>query len=141
MPEKIRLDVTVNCAGVSPAQRIVGKDGVLYTGNADALGNTQPGDLVAGRFATNYGKLRMPPILYTYFDPAVPPAPASPTQLNLFPGGATRHLHGTPLLFSSAIHGTMHFVGGENSALRFIRSQQECDHRGVRCLVAVVEPG
>ncbi|MBR1092115.1 hypothetical protein JQ621_32105 [Bradyrhizobium manausense] len=95
-----------------------GKDGILYSGNADALGSTQPGDLAAGHFAANYAKLRMPPILYTYFDPAVPPAPPAPTQLNLFPGGATRHLHGSPLLFSSAIHGTMHFVGGENSALR-----------------------
>jgi 3-hydroxyacyl-CoA dehydrogenase/3-hydroxy-2-methylbutyryl-CoA dehydrogenase len=26
-----RLDVTVNCAGVSPAQRVIGKDGVLYS--------------------------------------------------------------------------------------------------------------
>jgi hypothetical protein len=102
----------------SHAVLAAGKDGVLYTGNADALGNTQPDDLAAGHFAANYAKLRMPPILYTYFDPAVPPAPASPMQLNLFPGGATRHLHGTPLLFSSAVHGTMHFVGGENSALR-----------------------
>ena len=42
----------------------------------------------------------------------------SPMELNVFPGGATRHLHGTPLLFQSATHGTMHFVGGENSALR-----------------------
>jgi hypothetical protein len=48
-----------------------GKDGVLYTGNANALGNTQPADLAAGHFAANYDKLRMPPILYTYFDPAV----------------------------------------------------------------------
>ena len=95
-----------------------GKDGILYTGNANALGKTQPGELAAGHFAANYNRLRMPPILYTYFDPAVPPAPASPMELNLFPGGATRHLHGTPLLFQSAVHGTMHFVGGENSALR-----------------------
>ena len=28
-----------------------GKDGVLYTGNANALGNTQPADLAAGHFA------------------------------------------------------------------------------------------
>ncbi len=74
--------------------------------------------LQAGHFAANYAKLKMPPILYTFFDPAVPPAPASPTQLNLYPGGATRHLHGTPLLFSSTTHGVMHIVGGENSALR-----------------------
>lgn len=95
-----------------------GKDGILYTGNANALGKTQPGELAAGHFAANYNRLLMPPILYTYFDPAVPPAPASPMELNVFPGGATRHLHGTPLLFQSATHGTMHFVGGENSALR-----------------------
>ncbi|OAF12458.1 hypothetical protein AYJ54_06440 [Bradyrhizobium centrolobii] len=55
-----------------------GKDGILYTGNVEALGDTQVGDLAAGHFAANYAKLRMPPILYTYFDPAVPPAPASP---------------------------------------------------------------
>jgi hypothetical protein len=102
----------------SHAVLAAGKDGILYTGNARELGDTQPGDLAAGHFAANYAKLRMPPILYTYFDPGVPPAPASPTQLNLFPGGATRHLHGSPLLFQSAVHGTMHFVGGENSALR-----------------------
>lgn len=95
-----------------------GKDGILYTGNAAALGDTQPADLQAGHFAANCGKLKMPPILYTFFDPTVPPAPGSPTQLNLYPGGATRHLHGTPLLFSSATHGVMHIVGGENSALR-----------------------
>jgi hypothetical protein len=102
----------------SHAVLAAGKDGILYTVDANALGNTQPGDLAAGHFAANYAKLRMPPILYTYFDPAVPPAPASPMQLNLYPGGATRHLHGTPLLFQSAVHGTMHFVGGENSPLR-----------------------
>jgi hypothetical protein len=46
------------------------------------------------------------------------PAPLSPDALNKFVEGATRHLHGTPLLFQSAAHGTLHFVGGENSALR-----------------------
>jgi hypothetical protein len=34
------------------------------------------------------------------------------------PGGATRHLHGTPVLWRSAVHGLLHFVGGENNALR-----------------------
>src|SRR5689334_2546378 len=61
----------------------------------------------------------MPPILYTYFDPAVPPAPIAELDLNHeFPGGGTRHLHGTPLLWRSNVHGWMHFVGGENSPLR-----------------------
>ena len=63
-----------------------GKDGILYTGNAAALGDTQPGDLQAGHFAANYAKLKMPPILYTFFDPTVPPAPDSPTQLKSVSG-------------------------------------------------------
>jgi hypothetical protein len=95
-----------------------GKDGILYTVDAAALGDTQPADLAPGHAAANYAKLRAPPILYTYFDPAMQPAPQSPDALNKFIDGATRHLHGTPLLFQSAAHGTMHIVGGENSALR-----------------------
>ena len=95
-----------------------GKDGILYTVNAAALGNTQLGDLAPGAAAANYAKLRAPPILYTYYDASMQPAPQSPTALNKLPGGATRHLHGTPLLWRSAVHGLMHFVGGENSALR-----------------------
>jgi hypothetical protein len=95
-----------------------GKDGILYTTDAVALGDTQPADLAPGRYAANYAKLRAPAILYTYYDPTMPPSPSSPDALNKFVDGATRHLHGTPLLFQSAAHGTMHFVGGENSALR-----------------------
>jgi hypothetical protein len=95
-----------------------GKDGILYTVNAESLGDTQPADLTPNHSAANYAKLRAQPILYTYFDPTIPPAPASPDALNKFIDGATRHLHGTPLLLQSATHGTMHFVGGENSALR-----------------------
>ena len=95
-----------------------GKDGILYTVNAATLGDTQPGDLTPGAAAANYARLRAPPILYTYYDPSMQSAPQSPTALNKLPGGATRHLHGTPLLWRSAVHGLMHFVGGENSALR-----------------------
>jgi PQQ enzyme repeat len=95
-----------------------GKDGVLYTVNAAALGNTEPTGLAPGNVAANYAKLRAPPLLYTYFDTAMQPAPQSPTALNKLPGGATRHLHGSPVLWQSAAHGLMHFVGGENSALR-----------------------
>jgi hypothetical protein len=95
-----------------------GKDGVLYTANAAALGNTEPAGLAPGNVAANYAKLRAPPILYTYYDPAMQPAPQSPTALNKLPGGATRHLHGSPVLWQSAAHRLMHFVGGENSALR-----------------------
>ena len=96
-----------------------GKDGILYTGKAGGLGDTQPADLAPERVARNYLKLLAPPILYTYFDPTIPPAPVSPMGLNKeFPGGATRHLHGAPVLWHSSVHGWMHFVGGENSPLR-----------------------
>jgi outer membrane protein assembly factor BamB len=107
--------VYARAAGVILA---AGKDGVLYTGNAAALGNTALAGLAPGSVAANYAKLRAPPILYTYFDPEMQPAPRSPTALNKLPGGATRHLHGNPTLWQSAAHGLMHFVGGENSALR-----------------------
>ena len=106
------------CAEAAGAILAAGKDGVLYTGNAATLGDTQVPNLDPGAVAANYAKLRAPPILYTYFDPATQPAPQSPTALNKLPGGATRHLHGTPLLWRSAVHGLMHFVGGENSQLR-----------------------
>ena len=60
----------------------------------------------------NYAKLLMLPVLYTYFIPGIPPAPTNEMQLNQeFPGGGTRHLHGTPLLWHSNAHGPMHFVG------------------------------
>jgi hypothetical protein len=89
-----------------------------FNHNATALGNTKPADLTPAGAAANYAKLRMSPILYTYYDPIMQPAPASPAVLNAFPGNATRHLHGTPLLWQSNAHGLMHFVGGENSAVR-----------------------
>jgi PQQ enzyme repeat len=95
-----------------------GKDGVLYTVNAAALGNTEPAGLAPSNVAANYAKLRAPPILYTYYDPAMQPAPQSPAALNKLSGGVTRHLHGSPILWRSATQGMMHFVGGENSALR-----------------------
>jgi len=97
---------------------VAGKDGILYSVNADNLGNTAPSDLTnAAATKTNYAKLKFPPILYTYYDPSMPPQPDSPTVLNKLPGGATRHEHGTPLLWHSS-KGWLHYVGGENSALR-----------------------
>jgi hypothetical protein len=95
-----------------------GKDGVLYTANSAHLGDTQPNDLGTATAQANYAKLQFPPILYTFFDPSIPPAPDNPQALNRYPGAVSRHLHGTPLLWKSALHGMMHFVGGENSALR-----------------------
>ena len=107
--------VFVESAGVVLA---AGKDGILYTANCENLGDTKAGDLAPAASAANYAKLKMPPILYTYFDPGMQPAPPSAAVLNKLPGGATRHLHGTSCVWISSVHGVMHFVGGENSALR-----------------------
>lgn len=106
------------CAAEAGAILAAGKDGILYTGNMADLGNTGLANLMPGAVAANYAKLRAPPMLYTYYDPTMQPAPQVPTALNKFPGGATRHLHGTPILWRSAVHGWLHFVGGENSPLR-----------------------
>jgi hypothetical protein len=100
------------------AALVAGKDGVLFTARLSDLGNTQPADLVPPRNAANYGRLKSPPILYTYYDPAIDPAPADIQRLNLYPESATRHLHGTPVVWTSQAHGLMHFCGGENGNLR-----------------------
>lgn len=105
------------------------KDGVLYTIHIDNPGETKPGDLVLNTAAANYKKLAAPVILYTFFDPAFPPAPADPTKLNTLSGNVTHHLHGTPVIWKSGTHGWMHFCGGENGNLRAWRLQP--DHSSV----------
>jgi hypothetical protein len=95
-----------------------GKDGILYTGNAVDLGSTAPAALEEANAAANYAKLCFPPILYTYFDPIMQPAATRPENLNWFADLATHHLHGSPTLWESSVHGWLHFAGGENGALR-----------------------
>jgi outer membrane protein assembly factor BamB len=94
------------------------KDGVLYTINLDNPGDTKPADLALNAAEANYGHLAAPTILYTYFDPAVNPAPADPARLNTLSGNVTHHLHGTPVTWKSTSRGWMHFCGGENGNLR-----------------------
>ena len=96
-----------------------GKDGILYTGNMENLGKTQPKDLHPGASALNYAKLKAPPIFYTYYPgPQLSPAPASVANLNVLEAQRTHHLHGTPVVWKSAVHGLMHFCWGENGNLR-----------------------
>jgi hypothetical protein len=94
------------------------KDGVLYTINLANPGDTAPADLSFANAPGNYAKLAAPPILYTYYDPTINPAPPNPATLNQLSGNRTHHLHGTPVAWLSAIHGQMHFCGGENGNLR-----------------------
>jgi len=97
---------------------VSGKDGILYTIELDNPGDTTPNDLATKSAPANYAKLAAPPILYTFFDPAINPATTNPTTLNTFSGGATHHLHGTPVAWQNLAHGQMHFCGGENGNVR-----------------------
>jgi hypothetical protein len=97
---------------------VSGKDGILYTIDLTNPGDTSPSDLATKSVPSNYAKLASPPILYTFFDPAIDPATTNPTTLNKFPGGATHHLHGTPVAWQNSTHGQMHFCGGENGNVR-----------------------
>jgi hypothetical protein len=83
------------------------------------LGKTQPGDLDPARTAANYAKLKSPPIFYTYYPGTQPSAaPAIVSNLNFWGANRTHHLHGTPVLWNSAVHGLTHFCWGENGNLR-----------------------
>jgi hypothetical protein len=96
-----------------------GKDGVLYTGNLPNLGKTQPAQLDPEVTAGNYAKLKAPAIFYTFYTGTQPaPAPRNVDDLNFWSGNRTHHLHGTPVLWNSALHGLMHFCWGENGNLR-----------------------
>jgi PQQ enzyme-like repeat protein len=96
-----------------------GKDGILYTANLQNLGKTQPADLEPAATARNYGKLKTSPIFYTFYPgPQRSPVPTNVSDLNFWAFNCTHHLHGTPVLWSSAAHGLIHFCWGENGNLR-----------------------
>jgi hypothetical protein len=94
------------------------KDGILYTIDLAKPGNTVAANLVPASAAANYARLAAPPILYTFYDPNISPAPSDPRGLNHLSAGVTHHLHGPPLAWLSTAHGQMHFCGGENGNLR-----------------------
>ena len=94
------------------------KDGILYTGNLQHLGQTRPADLAPENTAGNYAKLKAPPIFYTYYPGPRSAAPANPADLNFWDANRTHHLHGTPVLWRSVQHGLTHFCWGENGNLR-----------------------
>jgi len=119
---------------------VSGKDGVLYTINLNNPGNPKPQDLAAGKAAANYAKLATPPILYTFFDASVQPAPGDPMALNRNSADRTHHLHGTPVVWPSAAHGLMHFCGGENGNLRAWQFNADKSSKYLGCSAAVASP-
>lgn len=106
-----------------------GKDGILYTVHLDHPGDTKHADLEPNDVHGNFAKLAAPPILYTYFDPGIDPAPRNCAALNRFAANRTHHLHGTPVAWKSARHGWLHFCGGENGNVR--AWSLRADHRSI----------
>lgn len=116
------------------------KDGILYTIKLGDPGETLPADLAPSAVPANYAKLAAPPILYTYYDPGMNAAPDDPTDLNWFPGNATHHLHGTPVVWVSGAHGQMHFCGGENGNLRAWTLNVDNTSKYLGCSAAFASP-
>ena len=118
-----------------------GKDGILYTANTQALGKTAPADLDAAHVAANYARLRTAPIFYTFYPgPQPSAAPGSPNALNTLFAQRTHHLHGTPVVWESGTHGTMHFCGGENGNLRAWTLNADGSSTYLACSAEVASP-
>ncbi|MGF6413997.1 PQQ-binding-like beta-propeller repeat protein [Paraburkholderia sp. MM5482-R1] len=119
---------------------VSGKDGILYTIRLDLPGDTTQADLAPARVTGNFSKLSAPPILYTYYDPSVDPAPTNSTALNVFAANRTHHLHGTPIVWKSASRGWMHFCGGENGNLRAWQFNPDRSSKYLACSEAYASP-
>ncbi|MEX3936340.1 PQQ-binding-like beta-propeller repeat protein [Paraburkholderia phymatum] len=119
---------------------VSGKDGILYTIRLDQPGNTRQADLAPAHVAANFAKLAAPPILYTYFDPSINPAPTDPAALNVYAAQRTHHLHGTPIVWKSAARGWMHYCGGENGNLRAWQLNADKSSAYLACSEAYASP-
>lgn len=95
---------------------VSGKDGVGYVLDATNLGNNRPADFA------NIAKVKAmaKQVVFLTFFPGfnVNPMPQDQTQMNFDFNGKTRHMHSTPVVFESPVHGTMLFCWGENSVCR-----------------------
>lgn len=116
-------DMDLGSAGIVYVPKLkfiagAGKDGVLYVAKAGNLGKTQPADLDPNANQTNYAKLAIPPIFFTYFTTTLNPAPEKIETLNTLFAGKTHHQHGAPVSFDSPELGPMLFNWGENENAR-----------------------
>jgi hypothetical protein len=116
------------------------KDGVLYTIRLNEPGDTTLPELSPVETPANYARLAAAPILYTFYDPNVNPAPANPAALNTLSGNVTHHLHGTPVAWKSADRGWLHFCGGENGNLRAWKLQPDLSSEYLACSQAYASP-
>jgi hypothetical protein len=89
-----------------------GKDGILYVLDWRRMGQTKPGDFANP--AANYGKLKTPPLWFTYFPGfGKNAAPVNPKELDVLFAGKTHHMHATPVYWNGKL-----YCFGENSNLR-----------------------
>ena len=94
-----------------------GKDGILYVLDVNNLGKTMPQDFTNP--ANNYGKLKAPPIWFTYYPGnGISAAPQKFTDLNFLSANRTHHEHSTPVVFQTPNHGVVLYCWGENGNLR-----------------------
>jgi hypothetical protein len=92
-----------------------GKDGIAYITKTADMGDTKPADFANPK--ANCAKLAAPPVWLTESPGPVDPCPTDVTTLNFMPWGKTRHMHMTPVQYTSPVHGPMIFAWGENSQL------------------------
>jgi hypothetical protein len=93
-----------------------GKDGIAYPIKTASLGGTTPADLATAK--ANCAKLAAPPVWLTMSPGPVDPCPTDPTTLNIFPWGATAHLHMTPVqFFDPVLQSWTIYAWGENAQL------------------------
>ena len=91
-----------------------GKDGVLYMLGKGDFGNTTDDQIDKG---TQFARLKMPPIFFTYFHGFnVDARQISVLDENF--GGQTHHLHNSPAYWNSPDSGPMLYCWGENGNLR-----------------------
>ncbi len=116
-----------------------GKDGILYVLDQNKMGKTTPRDFSDP--ASNYAKLKSPPIFFTYF-PGFDknPAPQKFLDLNFLADGRTHHEHSTPVMFQSHAHGTLLYCWGENGNLRVWSLDQSGKATYVACSAETASP-
>ncbi len=137
-------DMDLGSGGVSviPWLNLVvgaGKDGILYVLDRNNMGKTVPSDFADP--AGNYGKLKAPPIWFTYYPgDGVNAAPQRFQDLNFLSNQRTHHEHSTPVVFRSANQGTLLYCWGENGNLRAWTIDASGHARYLACSSEVASP-
>lgn len=118
-----------------------GKDGILWILDADAMGNTQPGDFAPSKIAGNYKHLLYPPYGWTFNGMGMNLAPTNLDELPVSVGGYTRHIHGQPVAYISPDHGLMTFVQGENGPVKAVSIDKNGAPKYLACGTEIASQG